>query len=159
MDTDDLYLADVRFFELVDPGVLPLDGTLERASGLTSDPGPYATSLIAGVETAWRTPYRDLTCEQVRKLLGQKMGLEQLAEPILRFVVLYPTSTVANYPGEMGLLTLKAATEFLAFAPLPFRDWLSGDFGWLDEAFGWSRSLRREAEQALSRARALAAAG
>lgn len=90
-------------------------------------------------------------------MLGQKCGLEWLAEPILRFIVRYPRATMTNYPGEMALLTLQAATEFHAFAPQAFRDWLRGDFDWMDEAHAWSPRLRREADELLSAARVPAA--
>jgi CDI immunity proteins len=147
---------DQRFFALVGLGGLPPKGTLEGASGVQADEGPYATRLIERVRRAWRTPYPELTCEQVRTLLGQKMGLEWLAEPILRFIGRYPMATITNYPGEMSLLTLRAAEEFLSFAPHSFQAWLNSDLGWLDEAFGWSRQLRREADEALCSARARA---
>ena len=87
------------------------------------------------------------------------MALEALAEPILEFVASYPTATISNYPGEMGLGALRAAEDFLKLAPKQFRAWLEGDFDWMDEAFSSSRSLRREAEEGLKAARALAGVG
>ena len=124
---------------------------------MKSDPGPFETSLIERCETAWRTPYRELTCEQVRTLLSQRMGIHWLATPILGFNVLYPAATITNYPGEMVLLSLRAATDLLAAAPDTFRNWLSGDFDWFAEVFGWDKRLLGEAEAALGSARELVA--
>ena len=158
MDLDQAFLGDEAFFAMVDLGELPPQSTLERASGLKSEPGPYATKLIERVERAWRTPFRELTCEQVRSLLGQQMGLDWLAEPILEFVERYPATAITNYPGEMGLLALRAAEKLFRFAPEKVITWLRGDFSWMDEAFGSSSGLRREAESALGTARRIVAA-
>jgi hypothetical protein len=153
------YLGDRRFFEFVDLGGLPAAGTVAGKAGPCPTPSDYlreATSLVLRVQEAWRTPYPDLTCEDLRTLLEQKMALEALAEPILEFAARYPKAMITNYEGEMGLLVLRAADDFLVHAPTSFRDWLRGDFGWMDEAFGWSRPLRREAEVALTAARTAA---
>ena len=151
MDEDDLY--DVRFFDLVDLGGLPPQGTLEGASGFKSHPGPYETNLIERVETAWRTPYRDLSCAQVSTLVAQKMGLEWLGRPALEFASRYPLATIQYYPGEMGVSCLRAAAELMKIAPPEFRLWMSGDFGWIEEAFGCSRSFLKEVRAELEKAR------
>jgi hypothetical protein len=154
------YLGDRRFLEFVGLGGFPAAGTIAGKAGpcptrpdYLSDP----TNLVLCVEEAWRTPYPDLSCEQVRTLLEQKMALEALADPILDFAARHPTAIISNYQGEIGLLVLRAAEDFLVHAPVRFRSWLDGDFGWMEEAFGWSRSLRREAEDALAAARSAAA--
>ncbi|HYJ81369.1 MAG TPA: hypothetical protein VEW26_00780 [Allosphingosinicella sp.] len=154
------YLGDRPFFEFVDLGGLPAVGTVAGRAGPCPERPEYMrrepSSLVLEVEEAWRTPYLNLTCEQVRTLLSQKMALEPLADRILEFAERYPTATVTNYSGEVGLLVLRAAEEFLRHSPARFRFWLSGDFDWMDEAFGFSRSLRREADEALAAARAAA---
>lgn len=152
----DDYLGDHRFFDLVDLAGLPPQGTLENASGSRSDPGPYATSLIERGETAWRMPFRDMSCEQVRLMVEQKMGLQWLGRPALAFAVRYPDALITNYPGEMALLCLRAADELAQHAQPEFGDWLQGDFGWMDDLFSWSRSMRREAKAALDNAREVA---
>ena len=151
MDEDDLY--NVRFFDLVELGGLPPQGTLEGASGFKSDPGPYATGLIERVETAWRTPYRDLTCAQVSTLVEQKMGLQWLGAPALEFASRYPLATIQYYPGEMGVSCFRAAAELMKVAQAEFRIWMSGDFGWIEEAFGWSPSFLKEVKAELAKAR------
>lgn len=154
------YLHDRRFFEFVDLAGLPPRGTIAGKAGPCPARPAYLrepTNLVLTVEKAWHSPYSELTCEQVRTLLCQKMALEALAEPILEFSARYPTAAISNYPGEMGLMVLRAAEDFLKLAPKRFREWLQGDFGWMEETFRFSRPLRREAEEALSAARALAA--
>lgn len=153
---DDVYVGDVPFFEMVDLGGLPPHGTLEGMSGLKSDPGPYATSLVERGETAWRTPFGALTCEQVRLMVEQKLGLQWLGRPALAFARRCPPALITNYPGELPLLCLMAADELGRHAQPEFGDWVRGDFGWMDEVFSWSRSLRREAEAALEKAREIA---
>lgn len=156
---DPEYLADRPFFELVDLGGLPPAGTVGGIAGPCPerpDYLPQPTNLVLTVEEAWNTPYLRLTCEHVRTLLSQKMALEALADPILEFAQRYPTAIITNYQGEIGLLALRATKHFLRHAPAHFRSWLKGDFDWMDEAFGWSRSLRREAGEALAAARSVA---
>jgi hypothetical protein len=158
-DGEPEHLGDRRFFESVGLGGLPAAGTVAGKAGpCPARPSylPEPTSLVLRVEEAWRTPYPELTCEQVRTLLEQKMALEALANPILEFAARYPTAIISNYQGEMGLMVLRAADDFLLHAPVRFRDWLSGDFGWMNEAFEWSRRLRSEANEALTAARAAA---
>ena len=155
MIEDPDYLADHRFFDLVDLGGLPPQGSLEAASGLKSNPGPYATGLIERGETAWRTPFRELSCESVRTLVEQKFGLQWLGRPAIAFASAYPGAAITNYPGEMGLLCLRAADELAEWAQPDFARWLASDFGWMDEVFGWSRALLKEAGEALAHARTL----
>ena len=148
------------FFDLASRTSVPLDRSLADLSGFPPSPGPHATSMIQRCETAWSTPLKGLTCKQVRLLLGQQMGLAWLGKPILDFVGRWPEAMVTNYPGEMALLALRAAPELLEHAPVELREWLQGDFGWMDAAFGWDEEgeLLAEAKWALAAARARAAA-
>lgn len=102
-------------------------------------------------------PLQELSCEQVRLLLGQRMGLDWLGKPILDFVSKWPAALVANYPGEMTCLCLNAAEELSKFAPAEFRIWLGRDFGWLEEAFDWDDTdeVLSETKEQLAAARAL----
>lgn len=151
-------LRDRRFFDLADQCGLPDRGTLAGATGLPAADPPYATSLVRDVETAWRTPFAELSCEQARLMLGQKMGLEVLAAPIISFIQRFPQAFISSYPGEMELMVLRAADEFLRHDPCGFRAWLGTEPAWI-MAFDWSRPLRREAHEALAAARAKAGLG
>jgi hypothetical protein len=150
------YLGDRRFFDFADRSGLPPAGTLAGATGLQAAEAPFATDLVRNVAIAWHTPYADLTCEQVRLLLGQKMGLSVLALPIMSFIQRCPHAPITNYAGEMELLALRAAEDFLPEARDAYRSWLAGDFSWMDEVFGWSRPRARDAQEALAAARARA---
>ena len=141
------------FFRVIDPGGLPPRGSLEGASGQKSDPGPYPTNLVEECETAWRTPFRELTCAQVSTLAGQRMGLEWLGRPAIAFAVRYPLATIRNYPGEMGVSCLRAAAELSAFAQPDFGEWLKGSFAWLDRVRDWSPKFRDEVKNLLAAAR------
>jgi hypothetical protein len=152
----DEYLEHRRFFDLVDLAGLPPQGTLEGTSGVKSDSGPYPTSLVERGETAWRTPFREMTCEQVRLMVEQKMGLQWLGRPALAFAARHPDALITNYPGEMALLCLEAAEDLAEHAQPEFGAWIQSDFGWMDDVFSWSRSMRREAKAALERAREIA---
>jgi hypothetical protein len=109
--------------------------------------------MIRRCEEAWSTRLCDLTCEQVRLLAGQRLGLQWLGRPLLEFVRRYPTVTVTNYPGEMAKLCLFAADDLVDFAGAELRQWLQEDFSWLESTFGVSRPLLREARDALAHAR------
>ena len=149
------YLRDRPFFDFADQGGLPDRGSLAGATGLPAADPPYPTSLVRSGETAWRTPFAELSCEQARLMLEQKLGLEVLAAPIMSFIKRFPRALISNYPGEMELMVLRAADEFLRHEPREFRAWLAADPDWLD-AFAWSRSLLREAREAFAAARAMA---
>ena len=147
------YLAETLFFRLVDYHALWPNASLETLSGEPSVHGPYATDMVRRVEEAWRTPLRNLTCEQVRLLLGQRMGLEWLARPILEFITAYPDAPITNYEGEMVALALQAAKEINRYAPDEFRRWLNHDVGWIDDVFDWDDELHRDVSRSLASAR------
>jgi hypothetical protein len=146
-------LHHVPFFTLVDLDGLPPQGTLEGASGRKSMPGPYATSLIELGETAWRTPFRDLTCSVVSTLLEQKAGLQWLGRPAIQFASRYPTAEIQYYPGEISLSCLRAAAELSRVARPEFETWVRGDFAWIRKAYGWSPRFLSEVEATLEAAR------
>lgn len=154
---EEQYLADALFFSLVEISSLPPDESLASLSGHPSSPPPYATTVIRRCEEAWSTPLRSLTCEQVKSLLVQRMGLEWLGRPLLDFVTRQPAAMVLNYPGDMSLGCLRAAQELSDLAPVELRAWLRGDFGWIVDAFAWDEEgrLLDEAQNTLAAARAL----
>jgi hypothetical protein len=99
--SDPEYLADRRFFDLVDLAGLPPTGYIAGIVGPCPERPTYLsepTGLVLMVEEAWATPYAELTCEHVRTLLEQQMALEALSQPILDFVARYPTAVITNYP-------------------------------------------------------------
>lgn len=153
IDESDLY--DAMFFDLVELDGLPPDASLESMSGMPSNPGPYATPLIEQCETAWRTPFPQLTCETVLTLVGQKMGLEWLGVPAIEFARRHPKATIV-YPGDMTLACLQAASELLSVAAVEMKAWLQGDFEWMDETYSWEGAPLWEARSELAFARALA---
>jgi hypothetical protein len=63
------------------------------------------------------------------------------------------SGSIAHFRGEMTLLCLEAAEDLAGHAQPEFGDWIQSDFGWMDDVFSWSRSMRREAKAALERAR------
>lgn len=142
-----------RFFDLVDLGALPPHGTLEGASGLKSDLGPYLTNLIDACETAWRTPFRDLTCVQVSTLLEQKMGLEWLGRPAIAFAVRYPFASIQYFAGEMAVHCLRAANDLSRVAQPEFEKWLKSNFAWIDRVRDWPPAFREEVKALLAAAR------
>ena len=146
-------LHDVPFFSLAGLDGLPPQGTLEGASGRQSMRGPYETSLIEVIETAWRTAFRDLTCSAVSTLIEQKMGLQWLARPAIRFASRYPTAEIRYYPGEIGLSCLRAADDISRVARSEFREWVNGDFAWIKKAYGWSPKFLAEVQATLEEAR------
>lgn len=155
MEDDTEILADRPFFGLVGYGALCPDSTLARLSGHPAAEPPYLTPLIRHVEQAWCTPLRLLTCEQVREMLGQKMGLEWLGPPILEFLKQQPEAEIMNYPGEMVLLSLRASEEMHAVCGASYARWLlAGNFDWMDRIFGWDADLLDAARTSLDAARA-----
>ncbi|HEX8191745.1 MAG TPA: hypothetical protein VF552_02495 [Allosphingosinicella sp.] len=156
LDCEPEYLAERRFFDFADPSGLPARDTLSAATGSSPPAALHPTGLVRDAAAAWDTPYAELTCEQVRLLLGQKMALAVLARPILSFIARCPRAAITNYAGEMERLVLAAAAEFLTHERAAFRAWLAGDFSWMEDTFGSSRPLLREAKEALASARRIA---
>lgn len=157
MEDTDRQLDEDCFFDLVDIGELPPSVTLEQISGLKGSAPPYATNMVQWAEEAWRTPFAELTCEQVRLLVSQKMGLEWLGKPAIGFARQHPDAIITNYPGEMVLLCLRAAPDLAEVAREEFVDWLSDDFGWMDRVYEWDEEedLVAQANMALAAARSL----
>jgi hypothetical protein len=93
----------------------------------------------------------DLTCEQVRLLVGQKMGLELLADAVARFVTAKPAAYVTFYPGDMTVAALRAFPQLLEHAPASAREMLKIDFGFLAE----QERLWAELEEAIEASRSL----
>lgn len=149
-------IGERRFFDFTSPAGLPLNGSLAAASGTPSAPGPYATPIVERCETAWRTPFGELTCNQVHALLAQDMGTAWLAKPALDFTRRYPDAYVAAYSGDMLLLCLRKAEVMHAHAPLEFRALLAAAPDHMEPLFGWSREQLREAQTLLAAATAVA---
>jgi hypothetical protein len=73
----------------------------------------------------------DLTCEQVRLLVGRQRGLEHLADPVARFVMMMPRAWVTFYPGDMTAGALWAFPKILQYAPTEGLEMLKVDFAFL----------------------------
>ncbi len=152
---DALPLGDTPFFALAKLAH-PQGASLETLSGERASDPPYATSMVARHERAWRKPLSSLTCEEVRLLVSQRFALPWLAGEVLDFLETRPDAYIQNYPGELSSLALRAASEMLTHQPERFRVWLAGDFTWAETAFSFSRSDRRDFYALLDEARALA---
>jgi hypothetical protein len=150
-------LAISRF--LSDRLLMPRQSLCEL-SGDTSlaDPSQYPSGLVKRVAKAWVVPLAEITCAQVRVLVGQKFGLEWLARPVALFVAAHPQAECDLYPGDLTCGTLAAAGEMLQFAPAETRAMLATDFGWMDGAFAFDAdgTLLRETKALLTEARRLA---
>ena len=149
---EDLWLGDTPFFQLVEAPRFA-GGSLEVLSGLAAARGPFETGLIEMVETSWRKPLSDLTCEEVATLVGQRMALEWLAGPVLDFVRRYPAADDGCYPGHMISAVLNAEALFREHAAARLEEWLDLPEPWPPDLFRWSRSLQREMEEKLATAR------
>ena len=124
-----------------------------------ADPSQYPSGLVKRVAKAWVAPLVDITCAQVRILVGQKFGLEWLARPVALFVAAHPQAECGLYPGDLTHATLSAAEEMLRNASVETRVMLATDFGWMAEAFSFDPEggLLRESQALLAKARRLAA--
>lgn len=67
------------------------------------------TPMIERTSLAWAVPVDRLSCELVRLLTSQKMGLEWLAVPITTFVRAYSKAWVTFYSGDFSFATLRAS--------------------------------------------------
>jgi hypothetical protein len=144
-----------RFFRWVDKKCEPITDSLEVLSHQRID--DPQTPMIERVSMAWAAPVDRLSCEQVRLLTSQKMGLEWLAVPITIFVRLYPAAFVTFYPGDLSFAALRAFPDLLAIAPEDARAMIDMDFNWLaNDMREVDPRTAVEIEEAISNARILA---
>ena len=160
-EPDDELVGDLPISGFLSDRLLMPSESLSELSGDTSlaDPGLFPSGLVKRVAKAWVAPLADITCAQVRVLVGQKFGLEWLARPVALFVAGHPRAECDLYPGDLTRMTLGAAAEMLRYAPTETRTMLATDFGWMAETFFFDPdgSLLRESEALLAEARRLAA--
>lgn len=102
-----------KFFEVA--GQVADPKSLETLSGeiLEDD----RTPMIERAVEAWKTPLPELTCDQVRLLVSQQMGLRWLASPLIAFVLKYPDASTTFYPGDLTQVALRSFAELLTIDP------------------------------------------
>jgi hypothetical protein len=144
------------FFPLLDGKIVPTKKSLQVLTGEMIGDAP--TPMIQRANTAWVTPLSDLSCEQVRLLVSQTMGLRYLAEPVAIFVQNDPYAWVTFYPGDLSVAALKAFPELLEISPVAARKMASVDFDQViqglekvDPAF--ARKVKQYVQEALALAR------
>lgn len=140
------------FFQWL-PELRPEGESLAALSGqaITDTPTP----MIGRAAKAWSTPIRDLSCEQVRLLTSQEMGLHWLATPVAAFVRKYPKAEIAFYPGDLSIAALRTFSVLLEQAPQHARAIAEIDFTWMVDH--WKKidsSFADEISELLSNARA-----
>jgi hypothetical protein len=118
--------------------------------------GALASGLERRVAEAWTLPAADLSCGQCRMLVGQRFGLQWLAQPVTTFVAMYPQAHCDLYPGDLTVISLVVWRDLATHAAEATRDMLSRDYDWLrreadeDE---WAGSILKQAVAALDDAR------
>jgi hypothetical protein len=159
-EPDDELVGDLPISGFLSDRLLMPRHSLCDLSGDASlaDPSHYPSGLVKRVAKAWVAPLADITCAQVRVLVGQGVGLEWLARPVALFVVAHPRAECDLYPGDLTWATLRAAAEMLLYAPAETRAMLATDFGWMAETFSFDDgNLLRQCQALLGEARRLAA--
>lgn len=148
-------LGDVPLFDLIeDISAYPTANLLELSGDATVSQPAFRSGLTMRVAEAWGVPLPDLTCGQVRVLVGQKLGLRWLSAPVAVFLRETPDALCDLYPGDLMWVALRAHEEFVRFAPVETRAMLAGDFGWMDEAFAqYPDAMLRETRDNLASAR------
>jgi hypothetical protein len=121
-------LGNAKFASLL-PGLVLSDLSLQDLSGIVMQ--DVDTPVSRHAVQAWRTPMKELSGEQVRPLVSQKMGLKWLAAPAMQFVRQSPDAAMTFYPGDFSMAVLRAFPEILAFQPTEARTLAQVDFGFL----------------------------
>jgi len=153
---EDVNHADSNFQE-VSGETLPASSILS----LTGDQHliglhPGKTGLEARVAAAAVLPLNQLTCGQVRLLVGQQIGLRWLAKPVAAFCAQHSQAQCDIFPGDLTINALRAWETFLEYAPNETRKMISADLSWLvDDVAETSDGLFEEALQNLYAARAV----
>ncbi len=139
---------DLLFFAFI-PEIAVSDYTssLAELSGFNEKLGPddFQTSLTQAVEKAWETSICDLTCAQVRMLVGQKMGLEWIAEPVGQFIQNHPSADIDFYPGDLTLAALRAFDKIAAHSERAASLIRNADYSWIETELDFEPTLVGEA--------------
>lgn len=141
------------FFQWL-PEFRPEGRSLSTLSGEVINDTP--TPMIQRVAKAWSTPLRDLSCEQVRLLTSQEMGLHWLAAPVAAFVRRYPRAEIAFYPGDLSIAALRTFPVLFERAPQDAR--AIADIDFTEMVDHWKKidpPLAAEISELLSKANAL----
>ena len=118
-----------------------------------SAPADLQTYVTLTVERAWDTSLEALSCEQVRMLVGQKLGLKWLALPVANFVHKHAAAEIKYYPGDFTLSVLRAFEHIKKIsleAACLLRD---TDYSSMLDRCAFSRLLVREAAHLVARTR------
>lgn len=128
------------------------DASLAELSGdRMGTPRALRTYVATTVETAWDTPLRALTCEQVRMLVSQKLGLKWLAVAVAQFVHAYPRADVTYYPGDLTLSVLKVFDDIERIDGASARLLREADYSWMADRYAFDGDLRSEALRLVER--------
>jgi hypothetical protein len=122
-------IGSSRFFRWLSEKCAPITNSLETLSGFRIEEMP--NPMIERASMASATPIDRLSCEQVRLLTSQKMGLEWLADPVTIFVREFPKACVTFFPGDLSLAALRAFPQLLEIAPYNARAIIRVGFGWM----------------------------
>lgn len=131
--------------------------SLAQLSGVLQTAGANSSSLVRRAAIAWQAPLEQLTCEQARLLVGQGMGLRWLSQPVCALLKLRPDAEVTLYAGDLARAVLERISDFIHYAPESTREFLAGDFSWIDDLQAADREFGdtsgEQAEQLLTAAR------
>lgn len=138
--------GETPFLDWLPKGVLKRAGaSLADLSGEAIQSTEPKSYVVATVELAWAMPISKLTCEHVRLLTSQKLGLQWLARAIAEFVDRYPAAEISFFRGDFTLSALRALPEIAQHDPGAARLLAGIDIDVLSERFPLDRSLMREA--------------
>lgn len=146
-------IGGTHFFDWIENDVKRPGGNMETCSGVRVPLEGAETDMIRRVALAWTTPFDELSCEQVRLLAGQRMGLEWLGAPLCSFVSRFPTVMVTYFPGDLTTNAFRIWRELTQSAPDAAAQMLTGSFEWLDTP-DMSKTLATELQTLLMQARA-----
>jgi len=153
IDTRDGYERLLAFL----PGRTLPQASLAELTGdaAKANAGRWPSGLARRIADAWTIPTADLTCGQCRMLVGQRLGLQWLADPVTRFVVDYPQAECDLYPGDMTVIALIVWRDLATYAQEGTRSMLAQDYEWLRREarqVDWHESIVKQAIAALDAA-------
>jgi hypothetical protein len=152
----DTHAGTARLLDFVPDETLP-SASLFELTGDTAkvNVGAFSSGLERRVADAWVLPAIDLACGQCRMLLGQRLGLQWLARPVMTFAMRYPQAECDLYPGDLTVIALVVWRDLAAFEPEATRLLLAGNYGWLRREADedqWAGSILKQAVSALDSA-------
>lgn len=145
-DDSELYIQyrEKNFLSTLPKGTIPQShNSIADFTGEVLE-ASYDSYVVQTSVRAWNTPLCELTCEDVRMLISQQMGLKWISAAAVEFVSLYPKAEITFYSGDFALCVLRAYNKIKAEDPISAKKLAALNFDWIDSVYDFDSDVLKE---------------